>query len=358
VSPLSEPADGAVADDARPGEALPGDLADFRIGVWTHERHATGCTVVLAPRGALGAAAVRGGAPGTREVAALGATSTVTECHAVALSGGSAFGLATADGVVDWCEEHGIGYDKTVARIPIVAAAIVFDLRVPGAPRPGRAQGRAACEAAAATVPPSGSVGVGAGCTVGKAAGLEWGSKGGQGWAVAAAGGVTVGAVVAANPLGDVLDERGEVLAGSRAPADRPRFPAVAAPQWPHDQAGAGVAEAPDNTIVGCLITNARLSKPDAVRACDLSHSGVARAVSPAHTSFDGDALFLLCAQRVTATVDLVADLGARAVAAAIRAAVRAADGIPGFPADARARPRPNARPTAGRGDAERAAER
>lgn len=309
-----------------------------KVGCWTATERHTGCTVILAPPGAQGALAVRGGAPGTREAAALSATGNVRECHAVVLSGGSAFGLATADGVVNWCEQHGIGYDRFVARIPIVGAAIVFDLR-PGGVRPDRDSGWAACEAATEDDPPMGSVGVGAGCTVGKTAGLEWGSKGGQGWAVEEAAGITVGALMAVNALGDVLDERGQVLAGSRAPADRPRYP-EAMPQVP----GRPAAEPMpgdgglDSTVIGCLVTNARLSKPDAVRAADLAHTGTARAVSPAHTSFDGDALFLLSAQQVEAGVDLVAELGARAVAAAIRAAVRHAESMPGFPADPRAR--------------------
>lgn len=307
-----------------------------RVGCWTDTEHHTGCTVVLAAPGSLGAAAVRGGAPGTREVAALSATGTVRECHAVVLSGGSAFGLATAEGVVDWCEEHGVGYDKAVARVPIVGGAIVFDLRTSGAPRPGRAAGRAACEAATADDPPQGSFGVGAGCTVGKAAGLAHGSKGGQGAAVVRGGGVTVGALVACNALGDVLDEAGAVLAGSRAPQGAPRFPTS-----PPPGGFTVVPEAPsgglESTVIGCLVTDARLSKPDAVRAADLAHSGIARAVTPAHTSYDGDVLFLLAAQRVDASVDLVAHLGATAVAAAIRAGVRHATGIPGFPADPRA---------------------
>jgi L-aminopeptidase/D-esterase-like protein len=302
-----------------------------RVGCWTDHAHHTGCTVVLAPPGAQGAIAVRGGAPGTREAAALGPTGNVRECHAVVLSGGSAFGLATADGVVGWCVEQGIGYDKAVAVIPIVGAAIVFDLRAPDDPRPGPAAGRAACEAATGDDPPQGSVGVGAGCTVGKTGGLEWGSKGGQGWAVERGGGVTVGALMAVNALGDVIDERGGVLAGSRADAAAPRYPLAPI-------IGPRPADAPhDNTVIGCLVTDARLNKPDAVRAADLAHSGIARAVSPAHTSLDGDALFLLSAQRVEAGVDLVAELAARAVAAAIRSAVRHAEGMPGFPADPRA---------------------
>lgn len=285
----------------------------FRVGCWTAPAHPTGCTVVLPPPGSLGAIAVRGGAPGTREAAALGANGKIEECHAVVLSGGSAFGLATADGVMDWCAHHGIGYDNAVARIPIVGAAIVFDLREPGQPRPGWDAGWAACEAAVDADPPMGAVGVGAGCTVGKTAGLQHAVPGGQGFAVARGAGVTVGALMAVNALGDVLDEHGEVLAGSRAPADVARFPFTERP-----------TTAGQNTVIGCLVTDARLSKHAAARAADLAHGGISRAVDPAHTTYDGDALFLLCAQRVHASIDLVAHLGAQAVAAAIRAAVRA----------------------------------
>ena len=292
-------------------------VGGVRVGSWTADQGHTGCTVVLPPTGSLGAIAVRGGAPGTRESDALGATGNVRECHAVLLSGGSAFGLSAADGVVRWCEEQGIGYDKGVARIPIVGAAIVFDLRTRGQVRPDAAAGWAACDSASPDDPPMGLVGVGAGCTVGKTAGLEFLAPGGQGWAVAHGGGVTVGALMAVNALGDVLDERGALLAGSSAPPDVPRFPAVAPP--------GPVPEAGSATVIGCLVTDARLAKHEAVRAADLAHDGIARAVSPAHTTYDGDALFLLCAQRVEATVDLVAHLGAQAVAAAIRAAVRAA---------------------------------
>jgi L-aminopeptidase/D-esterase-like protein len=302
-------------------------VSGLSVGCWTDAGGGTGTTALVSPAGTLGGVAVRGGAPGTREVAALGATGTVTECHAVVLSGGSAFGLAAADGAVAWCEANGLGYDHGVARIPIVGGAIVFDLRRAGAPRPGFEAGWAACEAAAETDPPMGSVGVGAGCSVGKLAGPEWGSKGGQGCAVAHGDGVTVGALVAVNALGDVVDEAGSVLAGSRAPEDHPRFPDAT-----HPAPAAG-----EHTVVGCLATDAALSKPDAVRAADLAHSGIARAVSPAHTSFDGDALFLLAAQRVTAGLDLVAHLSAQAVAAAVRAGVRHATDGAGFPADPRA---------------------
>lgn len=291
-------------------------LEGFAIGHWTHPQGHTGCSVVLPPSGTLGGIAVRGGAPGTREAMALGPTGNVQECHAIVLSGGSAFGLATADGVVAWCEENGIGYERTVARIPIVGAAIVFDLRIPGQDRPGPEAGRAACEQAGEDEPAQGLVGVGAGCTVGKAAGLEFGAPGGVGWAVATGGDVTVGALIAVNPLGDVLDENGGILAGSSAPPERPRYPVGPPPAPPG---------ASQNTVIGCLMTNARLTKPQACRAADLAHTGIARSVEPAHTTFDGDALFLLASQRVDATLDLVAHLGAQAVAAAIRSGVRAA---------------------------------
>ena len=307
----------------------------FRVGSWTHPQGHTGCSVVLAPQGTLGAVAVRGGAPGTREAAALGPTGSVQECHAVCLAGGSAFGLAAADGVVAWCEAHGIGYDRTVARIPIVGGAIVFDLRRPGQARPDRDAGWEACDAAVDADPPMGSVGVGAGCSAAKIAGPQFGVASGQGWAVASDGGVTVGALVAANPLGEVFGEDGRLLAGSRAPADAPRFPA----SWPLPAPPAPDGGPVANTVIGCLVTDARLTKPEAARAADLAHSGVARAVSPAHTSHDGDALFLLCAGRREANLDLVGHLGALAVAAAVRAAVRAASDRPWLPTDPRSRP-------------------
>ena len=291
-------------------------IEGVRVGCWTDPSGSTGTTVVLPPSGTLGAAAVRGGAPGTREIAALSSTGSVTECHGIVLSGGSAFGLAAGDGAVAWCEAAGIGYDKGVARVPIIGAAIVFDLRDPAVPRPGREQGWAACEAATDGDPPQGLVGVGAGCTVGKIGGLEYGVPGGQGWAVCREGGVRVGALVGVNALGDVIGEDGQPLAASRAPAEAPRYPAAM-------PIGAGGPS--EHTVIGCVVTDAALDKPAAARAADLSHSGVARAVTPAHTDFDGDAMFLLATGQVPASTDLVAHLAATAVARAIRSAVRAA---------------------------------
>lgn len=295
-------------------------LPDVLVGCWTDDVNQTGVTVVLPPVGSLGAISVRGGAPGTREAAALGPTGSGIECHGVVLCGNSVFGLAAADGVVHWCVEQERGLHLPTAVIPVVGAAVVFDVRSNDGERPGPAAGRSACEAATVDDPPMGRVGVGRGCTVGKAAGRAFAVHGGQGWAIASSGDVKVGAIMAVNAFGDVLDESGRLLAGSTAPPEAPRFPAASIEEI---QAWA-VGEERANTTIGCLVTNARLDKAAACRAADLSHTGIARSIDPPHTSVDGDALFLLATQQVDASVDLVADLGATAVAAAIRAAVRA----------------------------------
>lgn len=304
---------------------------DVRVGVWTHPDGHTGCAVVLPPPGSLGATAVRGGAPGTREAAALGPVGQGQECHAIFLSGGSAFGLAVGDGVALWCEEQGIGYrDRFVTTVPVVGGAIVFDLHRKDAPRPDAAAGRAACEAATTADPPMGVVGPGAGCTAAKTHGFAHVRRGGLGWAVATGGGATVGALLAVNPVGNVLAEDGTILVGppgmdTGAPSGYPYEPMK--PLGEREAADAHGA----NTIIGCLVTDVVLTKSQACRAVDLAHTGIARAVDPPHTTMDGDALFLLTTQRaeVAAPVDLTAALGAKAVAAGIRAAVRASAHVP-----------------------------
>ena len=319
-------------------------VESVRVGMWTDQEHYTGCTAILPPAGAVGGIAVRGGAPGTREAAVLGPGTPSEACHAVVLCGSSLFGLRVADGAVDWCETHGIGLELAVGRFPIVGAAVVLDIRGPDMRRIDRESGWAACEAATTDEPTSGSVGVGAGCTVGKEAGLEWASKGGQGSAVHRSGDVTVGALVAVNALGSVLGEDGRVIAGCRASDDHPRYPfAPLSILRAGGTEGASTADegSVSNTVIGCVVTNARLRKPQVCRVADLGHTGIARAVSPAHTSLDGDALFALATGEVDASVDLVAELAARAVADAVREGVRHARGMPGFPSDPRARTLP-----------------
>ena len=264
-------------DGRYPAEFMALGFDDVLVGNWTHPDGHTGCTVVLPPRGSMGACSVRGGAPGTREAAALGPTGQGTECHGIFLSGGSAFGLAVGDGVARWCEEHGRGYDRFVTPVPVIGGAIVFDLREAGAARPDADSGRSACEAATAEDPVMGRVGVGAGCSVSKVAGFEHEQPGGQGWAVATGGGVTVGALMAVNALGNVLDERGELMTGVDT-VDAYPYRDMAPPPG-------------TNTVIGCLVTDAVLTKAEAIRAVDLTHTGIARSIDPPHTTMDGDAL-------------------------------------------------------------------
>jgi L-aminopeptidase/D-esterase-like protein len=313
----------------------------LRIGTWTAPSGMSGCTVLLPPPETVGALAVRGAAPGTREAAALGPTGKVSHCHAVVLSGGSAFGLATADGVVRWCEEQGIGHPVATARVPIVGAAIVLDASVADPPsRPTASAGHAACEAAVDADPAEGGVGVGAGCTIAKVGGLEHAWRGGQGIAVRRAAGVTVGAVVANNAVGELRADDGTWLARARIEDEAPRYPlhGGALLEGPHAaQEGTGASGEDDagpttNTVIGAVVTDAVLSRREAHRVADLAHSGVARAVWPAHTDADGDALFCLATGRVAATVDLVAHLAAEAVAEAVRRGPSAALGREGLP--------------------------
>lgn len=310
-----------------------------RVGTWTAPGAVTGCTVVVPPAGTVGALAVRGAAPGTREAAALSPAGSVTTCHAVVLAGGSAYGLAAADGVMARLEAAGVGHPVPGAVVPIVGAAIVLDAAVGDAAlRPGPDAGAAAYDAACATgddVPHGaaveGRVGAGAGCTVAKVAGLEHAWRSGQGVAVRRTGGVTVGALVVNNALGEVVDADGSWLARARVPEDVPRYPLL----------GPGGADGSEgsrpNTVIGVVVTDARLTKAEVHRVADLAHSGIARAVRPAHTALDGDALFGLATGTVDAgpaAVDLVAALAADAVADAARRAVRLATGdatLPGL---------------------------
>ena len=311
-------------------------LDDLAVGHWTDPVGLTGCTVVLPPPGNIASVAVRGGGPGTRETDLLQPQAHVESVSAVLLTGGSAFGLAAAQGVVDWCERAGLGYDRFGGVIPIVPAAVLFDLAVGDwRARPGPAEGEAACAAASAEDGPMGNVGAGTGATVGKTAGPDHMMKGGLGHAVVRLGAVTVGAIAAVNAGGDVVEEDGTVLAGARVPggaaaALRAR---LAGPE------GAGEAVLPEpvppggSTTIGLIATNAALTKTEAHRVAVQAHDGMARAIRPVHTSYDGDTVFTLALPRVSASMDLVAFLAEDALAAAIRAGVRAAGEVAGIPA-------------------------
>jgi len=310
-------------------------IENVRVGVVTDVDNATGCTVILAPAGSVGGFAVRGGAPGTREAAVLSAGSPSSSIHAVALCGSSLFGLSAAGGVADWCAANDIGLSLPGGRFPIVGAAVVMDVHSPEERRIGPQDGWDACEAATNEAPAEGSVGVGTGCTVGKEGGRDWGSKGGQGWAICSEGDITVGALMAVNAFGSIYRDS-ELLAGCRAPVEFPRYPA-ASPSEMFDANGDPVGEAEwgamsdgptTNTVIGVVVTNAKLSKAEACRVADLAHGGITRTVSPAHTNMDGDAMFAISTGTAEASADLIADMAATAVANAIHSAVISATEI------------------------------
>jgi L-aminopeptidase/D-esterase-like protein len=294
------------------------DVEGIRVGHWSDHVGLTGCTVVLPPEGTVGSCEWRGGAPGDREWVLLQPGNRVDRVHAVVLSGGSAFGLAAADGVMTWLEEQGIGWEVPgVAKVPIVPAAILFDLGHGDVKaRPGPAEARKACEQASGGPIETGSVGAGTGCSAGKIHGREYAVKSGVGSASIHQGDLVIGALVAANPVGDILDEQGGVLAGSRAPEGTP-------PMW--------LAPA-TNTVLSIVATNATLSKYEAFLVARAGQDGVATVVRPAHTRYDGDVTFSLATCRAEASVDLVCALAPAVVAAAIRQAARAAKGVAGLP--------------------------
>lgn len=305
---------------------LPGG---FRAGHATDREGWTGCTVVLAPdEGAVAGGEVRGGGPGTRETDLLSPAAGARDVHAVALCGGSAFGLAAADGVTSWLHERGIGYrTRPGFVVPLVPAAVVFDLPVGGRPaRPGSADGRAACEAAASVVE-RGSVGAGTGCSVGKLLGPDGWTKGGVGAATERVGEATVCALAVVNAIGDVLGADGSVLAGpwrdGRMHATADLLRAAGAP------ADLSAREA---TTLACIVTDARLTKTEAWLVARAASAGVARAVDPSATVHDGDAVFCLASGRAQVDVLTLSVLAAHAVTAAIRDAVRSATGAPGCP--------------------------
>ena len=289
------------------------------VGCWTDDVAATGATVILPPPGTVGSVSVRGAAPGTREAAALSPHSSGVECHGVVLCGSSVFGLAAADGVVGWCSDHRRGLELAGTYVPVVAAAVVFDLTGPDQRRPTAADGRLACEAASVAEPAIGRVGVGRGCTAAKVAGRDHSVPGGQGVAVIRRGDLVVGAIVAVNPGGEVVGPDGRLLAATTAPDGAPRFPDVSMAEAVAHGAGSAWPEHRGNTTIGCVVTNARLSKLETYRCADLAHGGIVEAVRPAHTSLDGDALFALATGEVDASVDLVALLAQQCVAEAIR---------------------------------------
>ena len=297
-----------MRDDAR----MP-DLPDgFRVGHWSDPSAMTGCTVVIPPRGNVTSCDVRGSSPGSREIAQLDLDRRLTEVHALLLTGGSAFGLGAADGVVAWLAERGIGYATAVATVPIVPTAVVFDLGVGRSNAyPGPAEGRAACESAQEADVETGPVGAGTGCTVGKWAGRDGAQPGGVGFARAEERGTAVAALAVVNPVGDIVAGDGTVLAGTSVP--NPGF----------RMGAAGTEPEPDNTVLAVVMYPGQMTKQEVRFVAARGSDGITTSVRPAHTRYDGDIVFAVAAPGdAEADVDLVGYLATKAVAAAVRDSV------------------------------------
>ncbi|MCC9078829.1 P1 family peptidase [Litorilinea aerophila] len=311
------------------------DIPGIQVGHWTNLEAGTGCTVVLCPEGAVAGVDVRGGAPGTRELALLDPVCTVEKVHAVLLAGGSAFGLAAADGVMRWLEERGHGFDTGVARVPIVPAAILFDLNLGRSDvRPNAEAGYAACMAAGGGPVAEGTVGAGTGATVGKMLGFKQATKGGLGTASKQIGkGIVVAALVAVNAVGDVIDPAtGQILAGARRPliggfADSMKFAESSLGQILRAQSSG------ENTTLAVVATNVALTKSGATKVAQMAHDGLARTIRPIHTPLDGDTIFALSLGDRQGDPGLVGAVAAEVLATAVVRAIRAATGLHGIPA-------------------------
>ncbi len=310
------------------------DVPGISVGHATHLDSLTGCSVVLCPDGAVAAVDVRGGAPGTRETDLLGPSRLVQQVHAILLTGGSAFGLAAADGVVRFLAERGVGVAVGAARVPIVPAAVLFDLNV-GDPRafPDSRDGWHAAANARSDSIEEGCVGAGTGATVGKILGGSQATKSGVGSAaLRLPGGVTVAALVAVNALGDVVNPNtGQIIAGARHPDSGAYVSAIGQILQRETPPPPSVGT---NTTIGVVATDARLTRDDLMRVAAVAHDGLARVVRPAHTQFDGDTFFAISTGRSSANPDplAISVAGGEVVATAIIRAVLAARPLGNLP--------------------------
>lgn len=314
------------------------DVAGIEVGHFTDPRRPTGCTVILTRDGAVAGVDVRGAAPGTRETDLLHPSNLVERVHAITLAGGSAWGLDAASGVMQWLEENHIGLDTGFGLVPIVPAAVLFDLPVGDASiRPDARAGYQACVAASRHAPAEGNVGAGAGALVGKLFGLQRAMRGGIGTASVHVNGITVGALIACNAVGDVINpSTGQVLAGARTPDGRSLL---------NSRNALLTGLAPQsllpgtNTTIGVIATDAILTKAQAHRLAQVAHDGLARTINPVHTLLDGDTLFTLGTGQAGQAADmlllstLAAEVTARAVVRAILAAKGFTSGAMSWPA-------------------------
>jgi L-aminopeptidase/D-esterase-like protein len=318
------------------------DVRGIEVGHAQNEEALTGCTVILCRKGAVAGVDVRGGAPGTRETDLLNPVNLVGKVHAIVLAGGSAFGLDAAGGVMRYLEEKGIGFNTGVAKVPIVPSAILYDLSLGRADvRPDSAMGASAAASAVSDPPAEGNVGAGTGASIGKMFGTALAMKSGLGTAsMDVGGGVIVGAIVAVNAWGDVVDPKtGEIVAGLRSGKVSPlrvgkngQFAdTLAMMKSPVGRGVLGFASRA-NTVIGAVATNASLTKAQATKVAQMAHDGIAQTIRPAHTMLDGDTIFALSTGTKKADVSIIGAFAAEVMAQAILRAAKAAKSAGGLP--------------------------
>lgn len=292
------------------------NVRGIEVGHAQDEEALTGCTVILCRQGAVAGVDVRGGAPGTRETDLLDPVNVVEKVHAVVLAGGSAFGLDAASGVMQYLEEQKIGFETGSAKVPIVPAAILYDLSVGRADvRPDAAMGYRAAVSASFTAPAEGNVGAGTGASVGKMRGMKYAMKAGIGTWSMKVNGVMIGAMVAVNAIGDVVDPKsGEMIAGVRTGTTMGLL-----------KKSSPRTAVKSNTVIGVVATDARLTKSQATKVAQMAQDGLARVIRPTHTMFDGDTIFALATGKQKADVSMVGAFAAEVMAEAILRAVRKA---------------------------------
>ena len=301
------------------------DVRGILVGQAQDERALTGCTVVLCRKGAVAGVDVRGGAPGTRETDLLNPVNLVEKIHAVVLAGGSSFGLEAATGAVRYLEEQKIGLDTRAAKIPIVPAAILYDLGLGHADvRPDAAMGYRAAASASSAAPAEGNVGAGTGASIGKMRGMKYASKAGIGTTSIDINGVIIAALVAVNAIGDVVDPKtGRIVAGMQTGSSLESMKT--------NQARSAVKS---NTVIGVIATNAKLTKAGATKVAQMAQDGLAQSIRPAHTMLDGDTIFALATGEQDADLSMVGAFAAEVMAEAIVRAVQMAapsGGLPGL---------------------------
>jgi len=300
------------------------DVPGIKVGHAQDFIGGTGCTVILPDDGAVCGVDVAGGGPGTRETDALNPVNLIQKIQGVYLSGGSAYGLAGADGVMRWCEENQRGYDVGIGRVPIVPGAVLFDLPVADFhARPDRDMGYQACLSASSEESRCGNVGAGTGASVGKVGGMDLAMKGGLGTASLTFNDIVIGAIVAVNCLGDVIDpSTGKIIAGALT-EDKSDF--IGTMNLYKNKVAGNTQPNMSNTTIGAIATNAELTKSQATKVSMMAHDGFARVINPIHTLHDGDTIFTLSTGKHQADVSIIGALAAEVMATAVIRAVKAA---------------------------------